>query len=107
MSTRERKGRAYWENHVTTWQERKIGISAYCKENDLNLSSFSNWRRRIAEETNEMTDAAFIEVSLPRDYPGERRFEVETGGIRFTFHEDVNHEILIGILKALRGCGIC
>lgn len=42
---RERvKKLAFWEPHLRSWQESMLSATQYCKENNLNASTFTYWR---------------------------------------------------------------
>ena len=39
------------KKHVKNWQKSGKSIRAYCRENDITVDSFSNWRYKYAKET--------------------------------------------------------
>lgn len=42
---REREKKlAFWEPHLRSWKESLLSVKQYCKENNLNASTFTYWR---------------------------------------------------------------
>lgn len=58
--TRKSNGRIYWGRHHKRWEKSGITQAEYCHREKIALSSFTNWRNRIAQENQEQTE--FIEV---------------------------------------------
>ena len=42
--------RSWWFDHYQAWQAGDLSKSAYCAQQGLNVSSFSNWTTRFARE---------------------------------------------------------
>ena len=42
--------RSWWDKHYRAWQTGDLSKSAYCVQQGLNVSSFSNWTTRFARE---------------------------------------------------------
>lgn len=47
------KKSVYWGNHLRDWQESGLSQSEYCCREKISLTSFSNWRKRLAEGVSE------------------------------------------------------
>lgn len=53
MSTthyRPRRSRAQWQTLIEQAEHSALSISAFCHAEDLSLSSFYQWRKRLADE---------------------------------------------------------
>lgn len=64
---------AFWEPHVRCWQESKTSVKQYCKENNLNRSTFTYWQYIVLGKPKS------IEVSLPQPSIMPLFLEVKTG----------------------------
>jgi len=38
----------FWEPHVRAWEKSQLGAAAYCRGNNINVSTFTYWRYVIA-----------------------------------------------------------
>lgn len=41
------RDREYWEAHVTAWKESGLSQAHYCRQNDLPLNRFYNWKAKL------------------------------------------------------------
>ena len=65
----------FWKTHVEQWQATSVTQIQYCKEQDISLSAFRWWRRRLGlcnespsargELTIPNSAGTFTEVSVP------------------------------------------
>ena len=42
----------YWQQHFKDWQESGKSRTAYCSENNLRLSTFDYWRKKLKEKAS-------------------------------------------------------
>lgn len=71
--TREEK-RAFWQHHMTQWENSSQSQSAYCTVHDLKLATFGYWRtqwcrQRLADSATQGNAVAFVAVR-PAHSPG-------------------------------------
>ncbi len=41
--------RAYWQDHISSWQHSGQSQRWYCQDNELALSTFSYWKRKLGK----------------------------------------------------------
>ena len=57
------------QRHITNWEQSGLSQSAYCRQAEVNIKTFGNWRRNL-HKTNQNSHIAkseqrsFIPVSL-------------------------------------------
>lgn len=44
--------RRYWREHVRTWKESGLGVTAYARKQGINLKTFHYWRQVLRREEN-------------------------------------------------------
>jgi hypothetical protein len=58
----------YWNGHLEAFTASGLSRRTYCKNNNLPLSTFAYWKRRLTGNGNaEICD--FVEVPVPKDLP--------------------------------------
>jgi hypothetical protein len=91
----------YWSTHITAWQKSGISQKEYCQHNNIPLTSFGNWKRKI--------NAGFVEsssfIELKGHFPAQEEcFELQTGsGLTLRIRESIEPELLQNILIAAGG----
>ncbi len=91
----------YWSTHITAWQKSGISQNEYCRQNNIPLTSFGNWKKKI--------DPGFVETSsfieLKSHFPvQEEYFELQTDfGLTLRIRENIEPGLLLNILLATRG----
>jgi len=100
---------SWWHEHYQAWQASGLSKSAYCVQQGLNVSSFSNWTRRFGREACETTQARspvfFKAVPEPSATPhvGQVR-TLHFQEISLTFDEPIRPEALSVWIQAIKAC---
>ncbi len=91
----------YWEKHIILWQESNLSQSEYCRQNNIPLKSFCNWKRKII--SNHTPATPFIE--LKGHFPArEEYFELQIDSmLTLRIRESIRPELLQNIFMAARG----
>jgi hypothetical protein len=91
----------YWSIHISAWQKSGISQKEYCRQNNIPLTSFGNWKRKI--NIGFVDSSSFIE--LKGHFPAQEEcFELQTGsGLTLRIRESIEPELLQNILIAARG----
>ncbi len=55
----------FWKRQVGVWEQAGTTQAAYCRQNNLNLSTFGYWKRKFSTPAAE----GFIEVRVKEDIP--------------------------------------
>ncbi len=63
--TRQRRSRDEWQRLITDQERVPLSQQAYCHEKALALSTFQNWKRRLAAMKQTATDAGDEWLELP------------------------------------------
>ena len=84
MSLSPRRSARQWQELVD--QQLASGLSAphFCKENNLGYPSFSAWRKRLTQSTEDASvSPAFVELTTPQKQttsnPGAWKVELDLG----------------------------
>ncbi|MBN2861937.1 MAG: hypothetical protein JXN62_02170 [Bacteroidales bacterium] len=102
QNTKYRKhDKRYWEKHITLWQESNLSQSEYCRQNNIPLKSFCNWKGKLLSDIIPATP--FIE--LRGHYPAQvEYFELQIDSIlTLRIRESIQPDLLRNILIAVRG----
>lgn len=65
--------RKFWKNHIKQWEASGLSQRAYCRENDLIIQRFYDWKRRIT--TADKPYVSFLPVALT-DSPANNHLSV-------------------------------
>lgn len=79
-----RRSREQWQHLINDQHASKLTQAEYCKQHNLAVSSFTNWKRRLSQE-EKMNQPAEDNtwLSLPEQLfssSGNWRIELELGG---------------------------
>ena len=98
----KRRDRKCWSDKVTQWRESGLKQTEYCRRNNLNPRSLSNWNRRLEAETQ--PDTSFVEVACGVDPAGSGSHVMELliGTIRIRIREDIDPLIVRDIIMVLQ-----
>lgn len=99
----QRHNREYWLGHIDAWKESDMSQSEYCRQNNIPLSSFGNWKAKFTKSNP--NESAFVEL------PGEvltvsksDYFEIILNdGLVLRIREDIPTSFLRNILHTMRG----
>ncbi|MBA2648945.1 MAG: hypothetical protein H0U75_04955 [Legionella sp.] len=66
MKVENKNKNKYWQDHIEKWSGSGLSQSAYCKENNLAYSTFSDYRRKFYDKNQELPEAInFISIPCP------------------------------------------
>lgn len=111
---RPSKGKAFWEQHISNWQQSDLSKTAYCEAHDLAKSTFDSWRRKQqSADTNKLTPRDFLTLSLPQNtQAGKPLFSSSNpaGTIEIQFQQGIvikvnppiDQEALFNVLQLVR-----
>lgn len=111
---RPSKGKAFWEQHISNWQQSDLSKTAYCETHDLAKSTFDSWRRKQqSADTNKLTPRDFLTLRLPQNtQAGKPLFSSSNpaGTIEIQFQQGIvikvnppiDHEALFNVLQLVR-----
>ena len=74
----------YWQQHIKGFKESGQTRTAYCRQNNLRLTTFDYWRRKLREPTGPIK---LVQV------PNPSRMQKDSAGIRLI----VNHHYVIEV----------
>lgn len=108
--------RAFWQQHMETWQASQLKATEYCREQSLSIQQFKYWQYRLVPQTKktELNTASseFIEVNLstmPDMSPAENHSESRDNliiesphGYRVNIPLSSPQSTLVKVLTALR-----
>lgn len=117
VGSRRRRGESFWRRTLMAQRHSELSQVEFCRRNDLALSTFQFWRRRLRDES--MTEAEtvsdaplapeFVELvasALAPTHAG--RFELTfPSGVQLTVPTGVEGRALAEILWALEATGVC
>lgn len=111
---RPSKGKAFWEQHISNWQQSDLSKTAYCEAHDLAKSTFDSWRRKQqSADTNKLTPRDILTLRLPQNtQAGKPLFSSSNpaGTIEIQFQQGIvikvnppiDHEALFNVLQLVR-----
>lgn len=113
--TRRRRGESFWRRTLTAQRNSGLSQREFCRRNDLSLSTFCSWRRRLRVEAPEEVKAAqveFVELQpeaplVPEDAPDDRFELIFPDGLRLKLPSRVEGRELAEVLWALEVAGPC
>ena len=56
------KARDRWANHLANWQASGLTQIEYCRRENIDPNSFSNWKRKLRESPEAVADPGFVEL---------------------------------------------
>jgi hypothetical protein len=66
--TRITLGKEYWQEQMDAWQASGLSQSRYCRENNLSMSTFNCWKRKLIGLDPKPKESKFVplKISQPR-----------------------------------------
>ena len=92
----------YWEEHVKAWKQSGLSQAEYCRQNELPLHCFYNWKAKfepqklVPVEVKEVSDSQYISIQVEK-----MRIQL-SNGIELQIPSDLSLESLIPGLTALQ-----
>lgn len=117
-----RRGEAYWRRAMVAQRHSGLTQAAFCRRNDLALSTFQYWRRRLREAEDATESRAspsasdFVELTMQptalqavaASSTTSPRFELTfPSGLQLKVPGDVEGRALAEVLWALEVTGAC
>ncbi|HPB80639.1 MAG TPA: hypothetical protein PK200_01245 [Spirochaetota bacterium] len=98
----QRRDRACWQTHIQTWKDSGLSQTEYCRQNNISLSSFTNWKAKISSEV--FRDQAFVELRHENISYQQNCIEfVVDNDLSIKVREDIPVLFLKNLFLALRG----
>lgn len=92
------------ETYIEEWRRSKLSMNAYCRQNALALSSFSQWVKKLKVTTTHCESKNDDEKSIPKiNHTGIMELTL-TNGIRLRFTDTSNLSEVVRLVKALKSC---
>ena len=85
MSMRQEQSKQkqqYWQRHIHAWKESGASQAGYCREHNLNLKTFTYWRRKLTRKASTVTLVQMPSLSnipAPIKLIVNDRFAIEIG----------------------------
>ena len=99
--SKNKEKRTYWENHIKEWRMSGFTQNEYCKQNQLDPSTFSGWKKEVLSGSE---NNPFVELKLPENITGEPVVEIEIGkSVCLRVRESINPCVLRELVLALTG----
>ena len=93
-----------WSAHINCQAKSGLSQAAYCRRHDLQPASFSQWKRRLREDSRE---TGFIALALPASScreSADTTFRVLLGnGLELVLPLNVGRDQLTVVVTALKG----
>lgn len=103
--------RALWREVISEQSVSGMSVREYCAAYGIGEASFYNWRRRLRDEAGqfrgagkaEMHKGRFVALEIVDPIPAAAMMEIRLSqGLSIHLREDVDPEILSGVLSACR-----
>ncbi len=113
IQTRRRRGESFWRRTFLAQKNSGLSQLEFCRRNDLAISTFQSWRRRMRGNSDEPeTTVEFVEIpTMPAPGPeqaDEYGFElIFPNGLRLKLPSQVEGRDLAEVLWALQVAGSC
>ena len=89
---------------VSLWEESQISQTEFCRQHDINLKTFSNWRKK----TNEQHALSASRLNKPGKAPSRQSrhcYEIVfPNGIKLYVIDSVEKSLLSLIIKEIHAC---
>lgn len=96
--SRQRLTGGQWRDLLAQYPRSGMGVSAFCRQHDIGVSTFFAWRRRLAEEPQR----TFIELTAQAQAPGAATIEVLLPrGMTVRVHDGFDPDMLRHVVEAL------
>lgn len=87
--------RERWAAHLSNWQASSLTQTEYCRRENIDANSFSNWKRKLREMSKSEADPVFVELpsttKVPAiEYQTPPIFEFSIGPEGVTFRLNLN-----------------
>jgi len=98
-----RHNQNYWEAQISTWQSSGLNMSEYCRQNNLNHRSLSNWKRKLNQTGLKTCSQPFVEIKCYDESleHSDQTIEMTIGTTRFIMREGIDPLVLRDIALAL------
>ncbi len=72
----------FWQGHIQAWKESGKSQAGYCRDNKLNIKTFTYWRRKLSRKASTVTLVQMPSLSnttAPIKLIVNDRFAIEVG----------------------------
>ena len=93
-----------WKRHIEEWNKSGLSQKDYCNKNNLKISTFGYWRRKLSETPIKKDEIFEVnkKMRLPFDLRREPVMELTVNGVTIKFGMDMTINRLVEIVKALK-----
>lgn len=91
-----------WTKKIDEWQSSGKTISSWCLENNIVVSRFQYWRKRLGLVAKRKISTASSFIELPDTNSPRSNIELQYKGATFLLSEDFDETILARTLRVLR-----
>ncbi len=109
--TRQRRGKAFWRHTFLAQKNSGLSQLEFCRRNDLPISTFQSWRRRLrGNGVEQEAGIEFIEIGVDRSPEPTSEGELELvfpNGLRLKLPSRVQGRDLVEVLWALQVSESC
>ena len=95
---------SYWRGVIDRYRDSGLSGAAFCREHDISLGRFYQWRRRLAQGD----EGSFFELIPCSASPGGRSIQIHlTNGITIEVGRGFDPVTLRGVLETVVGIRQC
>lgn len=102
----ENEKEIFWYRHVTQWQKSGIKIRKYCREQGLNVYSFSYWRKKFKSKNNSISFVQLPNLNSFEQIKNINSFNaikvVISNNIKIEINDEFNPITLKKVIETLR-----
>jgi len=89
----------FWQGHIDKWNESRLSIAQYCRDNKLNLKSFTYYKSKIKKSMQ----VELVPVPL-RQFSGSSFLKLNIGSkFQIEIPNEFSSQSLKQVLNILRG----
>ncbi len=95
------------QSHIKKWKESHLTMSAYCRQKNISVSSFSKWVQNDAKETKSLFKPLIsTAVAPPFKEVSTQIIEIHVGHppLKIRFMNAADASLIINIIKGLGRC---
>lgn len=97
-----RQGRDFWNEHISRWKKSSLSQRAYCMQQNLQETTFSHWKRKLADSAVEPMKLVEI-LDKPKAATGKLPLKITIGGqLSIIVENDTDPDLLTRVVLVLR-----
>ena len=103
MASRDPAREQHWRTLLSEWQQSKLTVSAFCKQRNLQKTTFYYWQRKLGvvrRPSSRSEPSAFVPVTLV----AEPMAEMSAGGVVIRMPLAASREQIAVWLSVVKSC---